>query len=709
MFTLTKEHERTGGYFRHVFRKVFLALVLTPLMVLAQNGVVINELQAANRKTHVAADGSTPDWVELFNPTNDTVDLTGMRFAVVGRTHVMEGPVNIGPGEHRTIWFDGTPEQGPDHAGFTLPRKGGTLLLIAADGLTVQDVFTYPAMAGDLSVGRLRDGSRAWSFFSTATPGQPNHGDVAVHGRSVTPAIDTTFAGSGEEVLVPLVAEDGAEIRYTTDGTEPTLLNGQRYSGPIQVDSDVVIRARAFVEGHLPSKEFCSTFHNGGAPQEGITIAMDEAGLSDDSIGINVEGALANFSRKGRTWERLAMVKFNGSEEVPVPIGISIHGSGSRGLAKRSFKLHARDRYDSPVKGLRLNDTEFFQEGILRADAGAHTFLRNLFLETVATRHHLHVDVQPSSPMPLYLNGRYWGLYRWMPPKDKQWLERISGSKAVDVLEGPAAVIRSGSDAQFKPAIEKLMALAPLDTLARYFDLDNLIDLACLDLYTGRADHDLNVRLYRPRAHGGRWRWVMFDMDLWAPANENSVERMASGTSTETPYIPQLLQHPALQQKLLARMTALVATALSPEAAAATADSLFASHRADMVSDHERWRDEMERPDPSASCADVRGFILQRPAHLMQDIAARTGRKLKTITMEAPPAEVGTLSIEGLALSPGSHEFMAFGGIPLRLTFLPNGGHESAGWKGSNEKGPTVVIDPAEVRGMRPLTRPSLP
>lgn len=692
-----------------MFRNVFIALVLAPLMTAAQNGVLINELQAANRKTHVASDGSTPDWVELYNPTNTPVDLAGMRFAVVGRTHVVQGPLNIGAGEHRIIWFDGAPDRGADHAGFTLPRKGGTLLLIAADGLTVQDVFTYPAMAGDLSVGRLHDGSKAWSFFDRATPGTANRGDIAVHGRTATPTIDTAFAGSGEDVLLPLTADESATIRYTTDGTEPTLLNGQHYTGPIDVDHDLVVRARAFVEGRLPSKEFCSTFHQGGAPPEGITIAMDQAGLSDDSTGINVEGALANFSRKGRTWERLAMVKFNGTEDAPIPIGISIHGSGSRGLAKRSFKLHARDRYDSPVKGLRLNETEFFQEGILRADAGAHTFLRNRFLEVVATKHHLHVDVQPSRPMPLYLNGQYWGLYRWMPPKDKQWLEHISGSEAVDVLEGPAAVIRSGSDAHFNPAVEKLMALAPIDTLARYFDLDNLIDLACLDLYTGRADHDLNVRLYRPRQHGGRWRWVMFDMDLWAPADENSVERMASSTSAETPYIPQLLQHPELQQKLLARMTALLATALSPKEVCAMADSVFASHQTDMQADHERWHREMERPDPSASHADLHAFTLQRPTHLLPDIAARTGRKLKTMTMEIPSTEVGSISIEGLTLSPGHHEIVGFAGVQLHIELTLTDGNELTGWKGTDEAGTTIVIDPADVRALRPLVRPSVP
>ncbi|HRH70613.1 MAG TPA: chitobiase/beta-hexosaminidase C-terminal domain-containing protein, partial [Flavobacteriales bacterium] len=401
-------------------------LLIGPVAGQAQPALVINELQAANRHTHEAPDGSTPDWIELYNSGDGAVDIAGMRFAVAGRQHVVEGSLTVAPGEHRLLWFDGHPERGPDHIGYRLPRKGGTLLLIAADGLTIQDLFTYPAMAGDLSVGRLRDGEKTWSFFTTATPGAPNSGTHAIQGRTATPALDTLVSGGPGPLMVALTAAEGATVRYTVDGTEPTGAHGTVYTAPIPVDRDLVIRARAFTDGQLPSKEWCSTYVLGGAAREGITIAMDQRGLSDDSIGINVEGALANFSRRGRTWERLAMVKFNGTEDAPVPIGISIHGSGSRGLPKRSFKLHARDRYDSPVKGLRLSGEEHFQEGILRADAGPHTFLRNRFLETVVARHHLRVDVQPSRPMPLYLNGRYAGLDRWMPPKDAQWLQHIS-------------------------------------------------------------------------------------------------------------------------------------------------------------------------------------------------------------------------------------------------------------------------------------------
>lgn len=675
----------------------------------AQSSIVINELQGANRNTVIKADGSTPDWIELYNTGDSLIDLAGMRFSVVGRMHVLKAPLSIAPKEHLLLWFDGHPERGPEHVGFTLPRKGGTLLLIAADGVNMLDVFTYPAMAGDLSIGRLQDGSKAWTYFECPTPGKPNNGELELHGRTLTPWIDSSCTAHSDTREVELFAEHADRIRYTTDGTEPTLINGSDYTGPITIDRDLVIRARAYSSTALPSKEFCSTYNMEGLADVGITIAMDQEGLSDDSTGINVEGALANFSRRGRDWERLAMVKFNGTTDVPIPIGISIHGSGSRSLPKRSFKLHARDRYDSPVRGLRLSGKEHFQEGILRADAGAHTFLRNRFMECLVLSNDLHVDVQPSIPVPLYLNGRYWGLYRWMPPKDKQWLERISGSEAVDVLEGPAAVVRSGSDSRFKPAMAQLFGGAPLDSIAAHIDLANLIDLACLDLYTGRADHDLNVRCYRPRLTGGRWRWVLFDMDLWAPTGENSVERMASASGSETPYIPQLLEQPELRNALLARMTALLATALSPAEAQQLADSVYDASCEELVADHERWQPEMDRPDPEACHGALKTFIQQRPTNLISFLSKRTGLRTRIVTLEVPSLERGVMLLEGFRLPPGTLRITCFEGVPLNLEVVPVDGQSLLSWRGADGAGTKVTIDPEHTRTLRPNLVPAVP
>ncbi|MEZ4739799.1 MAG: CotH kinase family protein [Flavobacteriales bacterium] len=688
---------------------LIISLVLATAVAEAQRGVVINELQAANRNTYADAEGNTPDWIEVYNASSSPVDMAGMRFAVAGRQHVVEGPLVIAPKTLRLLWFDGHPERGVEHMGFRLPRKGGTLLLVDKDGFSITDVFTYPAMVGDLSVGRLNDGTRDWTFFTTATPGAPNHAEVTIHTHAAAPMIDSSLSLYGTDRVLALLAPEGARIRYTLDGTEPTIEHGTDYQGPLDLTDDAVLRARSFAPDQLPSKELCLTLIDDGSPTEGITLAMDPVGLVDDSTGINVEGAWANFSRRGRRWERLAMVQFNASGEAPIPVGISIHGSGSRGLAKRSFKLHARDRYDSPAKGMPLSDTQYFDEGILRADAGAHNFMRNYFLEALVTTHHLALDVQPSTPLPLYLNGSYWGMYRWMPPKDAQWLKRISGADAVDVLEGPAAVPCSGSDEHYKVAMDALFRMAPLDSLEALIDTDNLIDLACIDLWTGRADHELNVRCYRPREAGGRWRWILFDMDLWAPANENSIQRMALSPTPETPFIPLLLEHPELHRKFLARLVVLAATALEPVSATALVDSIHRANEAELLADHARWQAEMPRPDPATCALALRTFLSERPAQLMRHMSAYTGHKLCTVTIEVPGAADGQVLLEGVLLAPGTHRVTAFEDVPVSIEAKPAQGHSFIAWKGEAEESTILRKDPSKLRMVRPLFSADLP
>ncbi|HPS38341.1 MAG TPA: chitobiase/beta-hexosaminidase C-terminal domain-containing protein, partial [Candidatus Cloacimonadota bacterium] len=56
------------------------------------------------------------------------------------------------------------------------------------------------------------------------------------------------------------VATPGATIRYTTDGTDPSLVNGQDYSGPINVNVTTQIRAYAYLAGHADSPIVMSNY-----------------------------------------------------------------------------------------------------------------------------------------------------------------------------------------------------------------------------------------------------------------------------------------------------------------------------------------------------------------------------------------------------------------------------------------------------------------
>jgi hypothetical protein len=296
-----------------------------------------------------------------------------------------------------------------------------------------------------------------------------------------------------------------------------------------------------------------------------------------------------------------------------------------------------------------------------------------------------------------------------MPPKDAQWVKHISGAEAVDLLAGPSAAAMNGSDKKFDAAISALVASAPHDTISAAIDLENLIDLACIDLWTGRADHDLNVRCYRPRQAGGRLRWILFDLDLWSPVAENSVERMCSATSAETPYIKELLAHPQLQEHVLARMTVLQATTFHPDHARPVLDSLFRHHEDAMRADHRRWELELGTPSPDASRTELESFIAERPEHLMKHLAAYTGKRLRSITIDAPNAEQGTVLLDGQRMKEGRTIFQSFDGIALHVQAFPAEGWEFAGWKSEREEGAELRFEVGRSKVIKPLFRPLIP
>ena len=47
----------------------------------AASDVVINEVVSSNKYSYTLSDGTTPDWVELYNPTDSDINLKGCGFS----------------------------------------------------------------------------------------------------------------------------------------------------------------------------------------------------------------------------------------------------------------------------------------------------------------------------------------------------------------------------------------------------------------------------------------------------------------------------------------------------------------------------------------------------------------------------------------------------------------------------------------------------
>ncbi|KAA3620088.1 MAG: T9SS C-terminal target domain-containing protein [Calditrichaeota bacterium] len=140
--------------------------------------VRINEFMAANDSTIRDESGEYDDWIELYNPADTYVDLSGMFLSDNPQNRVkwMLPDTILQPNDFLLIWADEDGQQGPTHANFKLSRDGEFIGLFAPTtvGNFVIDSLSFGPLDSDVSFGRSGDGAETWAYFLSPTPGESN-------------------------------------------------------------------------------------------------------------------------------------------------------------------------------------------------------------------------------------------------------------------------------------------------------------------------------------------------------------------------------------------------------------------------------------------------------------------------------------------------------------------------------------------------------
>ncbi len=164
-----------------------------PTSPITESGtILINEIMAKNESAFADSSGEFDDWIELYNPSDNSVDIGGFSISDdveepqkwVFSTAVPEMTTIPAKG-YLIIWFDGDPEQGPLHLDFKLDDQGENVCLYSADGEAVDIVYFGPQIA-DISFGCLPDGSTMKVFLDPPTPGATNTTEAYNHAPSIS-------------------------------------------------------------------------------------------------------------------------------------------------------------------------------------------------------------------------------------------------------------------------------------------------------------------------------------------------------------------------------------------------------------------------------------------------------------------------------------------------------------------------------------------
>ena len=509
--------------------------------------LVINELMQSNIDCVMDDLNDYPDsWVELYNTGNSGVKLNEYKIGVTeNASEAWTLPSQtIGAKQYVLVCCD--KEAAKLHTNFRLESgKGMTLYLFRSGKVVDQVTDLHKQPAPNISYGRETDGSETRGYQLTPTPSASNTGGICEHdhilGAPVFSEPGRVYANKQFITLtlsLPEGSPEGTIIRYTTDGSEPTLENGTTYSGHITVNANMSIRARLFCDGWLSPRSATHSyiFHERDVTLPVISMSIDQKYLDDPNIGI-----IANTESYSRiNWRRPMNIEFFFAEGEESQLNqlceTRITGGASRGAQKKSFAIYAHKRF-----GTKRFDYEFFPDqkpglrdfkSLMLRNAGNdfdYLYMRDAIIQR-SMGQRADLDWQAWRPAIIYINGTYYGMLNIRErANDNNVYTNHDGLEDIDLLENGS--LKEGTKDNYKAF--QTFYNEHGHTLAEYaewMDWEEYINLMAMNLYYHNQDFPgNNIVIWRPRAEGGKWRWISKDTDFGlglygSPAEYNTIE-----------------------------------------------------------------------------------------------------------------------------------------------------------------------------------------
>lgn len=375
---------------------------------------------AINSNTIVDENGDDSDWLEIYNPGENPVNLKGW-FLTDNSDNLKKWDIpeiTIEADSYILIFASEKKRDNPNnelHTNFKLSGSGEFLAIVEPDGVTVSHSYgeTYPAQREDISYG-IYQGQVV--FFTNPTPGEEN-----ILGETVpAPQFSQTrgFYDTPFQVALSAVGTD-VKLYYTTNGTRPNLESGTLYSEPINISTTTPLSTVAVNSAGIASEVISHTYffindivkqpnnpdgypatwgplkfktYNAPADYEmdpevcndseykdlmndaltsipTLSIVINTGylfshELNQEKGGIYIYTGNTGQGFAGKDWERPASVEYYDpatQKQFQVNCGLRLHGGNSRipeNSAKHSFRLSFRSIYGPSKLNYNLFDEE---------------------------------------------------------------------------------------------------------------------------------------------------------------------------------------------------------------------------------------------------------------------------------------------------------------------------------------------------------------
>lgn len=668
-----------------------------------QPAIVINEILASNDEAYADGFGESDDWIELYNTTDERIDLGGMFLTDdldnPTRYRIPERPDNwttIAPKSYALFWADGDPEQGDRHLGFRLKKKKGVVALFDRDTVLI-DKIKYKMQETDVSFGRAVPSSPQLATFETPTPTKENVGAKFAVPDSLRVVFDQPAGLYAASVSVSLSNCWGAPMYYTTDGGDPSV-NDVLYTKPIQMDSNTVLRAAVIKNGYQSSVTGTHTYLIG----EKSTLSVLSLSTDPDNLWKSSKGIYVNYEKRG--WTRSAHVEYFDRTEtgefipaVDKTVDIRIAGKTSRRQPKKSFNVIANQKDGKKKISYKLFDSKTIDkfEGIsVRADATSGRNVselwvgerfKNELIYEINDQMNGNVSMQAYEPVLLFLNGEYWGIYNMMERKGKDFIQQNHPEvEEMDILtyQDPKPVRGSSDDYDDLMMYIQMNDIA-LDSVYQVVcdqvDIESYIDQWVYENYAGAHDIGVNIRCWRSTEPGSKWKWISYDQDSWNTVQENSFVYFLE--TEQIPLYGRLMLNRTFRNQFLNRLMDYLNTTLNTDNVLSTLDRILTRIENEVDRDRDRWEDTMLYIPKGQRINWMKDYAVHRPDILRAQMVEYFNLAGGTTEISVEKPVGGAIRVNSLIHSSNwTGKYLE--NLPIEIEAIPAEGYKFVKWKG---------------------------
>ena len=525
---------------------VLLFFLGIPFCVLpAEDGSLsFNEIMVANIDCFVDPSWNYGAWAEVYNASNAPCNLRGYWVSDdeenLKKVHLTQS-IFVPAHGFKNLWFDHHDKYCPSQIALKLDTEGGTLYLSDPWGKVVA-FLKYPSAMPRASWARLNSSEyqEEWGYCNVPTPEADNGMVVPCTERVEAPVVSpasTFFTGS---LAIRVTKPTGTQLRYTTDGTTPTLTNGQTsLTGSFAISRTTVFRFALFRDGQLSSPVVTRSYlkKDNEISLPVISVVTDPDNLYSDELGIFVRGVNGRAGRGqsgacnwNMDWDRPTNFEYLTKEGLSVvnqEADILRCGGWNRAHAPYGFKIHAAKVYE----GKNYLDATFFRTKPYNRyktlqmrnggnDRGGR--VTDAFIQKLIQSSGLGVDVQDYEPVAHYINGVYKGVINMREPTNKHYVQANYGldEDEIDLFEmncDSGYVQKCGT----MDAYDRLYELSKhaddesvYEEIKCLLDIDEFCNYNAVELYLCNWDWPQNnLKGWRPSEEGGRFRFILFDTE----------------------------------------------------------------------------------------------------------------------------------------------------------------------------------------------------